>query len=176
MQCNFAINNKLFFMNGKTIKVAGTKKNNRTTTSVTKYSDAVQTIQTIDTKLEQVRKVYGTPFRTNGESKTVANPTNVNIRQATNIALLIAIMGEIGVKEQQYNAGAGVLGLTEYPAFLWQGYTIDAWVFDIKLRIAQIGQATTESELLAIRKDLQEFITKEDKMAMLADRLSKLGI
>jgi len=159
-----------------TTKLTGTKKNNRTTKSVTKYSDAVQTIQAIDTKLVQVREVYGTPFRTNGDSKTSANPTNVNIRQATNIALLIAVMGEIGVKEQQYNAGATMLGLTEYPAFLWQGYTLDAWVFDIKLRIAQISQAATESELLAIRKDLQEFITKEDKLSMLQERMSKLGI
>jgi hypothetical protein len=163
-------------MNKTGTKLVGTKKNSRTAISVKKYSDAVKTIETIDSKLEQVRTVYGTPFRTNGESKTTANPTNVNIRQATNIALLIAIMGEIGVKEQQYNAGAGVLGLTEYPAFLWQGYTMDAWIFDIKLRIAQIGQAATESELLAIRNQLQEFVTKEDKFAMLADRLSKLGI
>lgn len=159
-----------------TTKLTGTKKTNRTTASVTKYSDAVQTIQTIDSKLEQVRKVYGATFRTNGESKTLANTTNINIKQATNIAMLIAIMGEIMAKEQQYNAGATALGLSEYAAFLWQGYSLDAWKFDIKLRIAQINQSATESELLAIRKDLQEFITKEDKMAMLADRLTKLGI
>jgi hypothetical protein len=160
-------------MNKTGTKLVGTKKNSRTAISVKKYSDAVKTIETIDSKLEQVRTVYGTPFRTNGETKRISN---VNIRQATSTSLLIAVMGEINGKMEQYNAGAGVLGLTEYPAFLWQGYTMDAWIFDIKLRIAQIGQAATESELLAIRNQLQEFVTKEDKLAMLADRLSKLGI
>jgi hypothetical protein len=152
-------------MNNKTTKLTGTKKTTRTTTTVTKYSDAQQTIKNIDAKLEQVRAVFGRPFRTNGESKTTTvNPTNVNVRAATNIALLIAILGEITAKGEQYNKAATMLGLTQYPNFNWQGYSYESWLFDIKLRIEQINQVTTENELLAIRNDLQEFVTKEDKL------------
>jgi hypothetical protein len=164
-------------MNNKTTKLTGTKKTTRTTTTVTKYSDAQQTIKNIDAKLEQVRAVFGRPFRTNGESKTTTvNPTNVNVRAATNIALLIAILGEITAKGEQYNKAATMLGLTQYPNFNWQGYSYESWLFDIKLRIEQINQVTTENELLAIRNDLQEFVTKEDKLSMLQERMAKLGI
>jgi hypothetical protein len=164
-------------MNNKTTKLTGTKKTTRTTTTVTKYSDAQQTIKNIDAKLEQVRAVFGRPFRTNGESKTTTvNPTNVNVRAATNIALLIAILGEITAKGEQYNKAATMLGLTHYPNFDWQGYSYESWLFDIKLRIEQINQVTTENELLAIRNDLQEFVTKEDKLSMLQERMAKLGI
>jgi hypothetical protein len=164
-------------MNNKTTKLTGTKKTTRTTTTVTKYSDAQQTIKNIDAKLEQVRAVFGRPFRTNGESKTTTvNPTNVNVRAATNIALLIDILGEITAKGEQYNKAATMLGLTQYPSFNWQGYSYESWLFDIKLRIEQINQVTTENELLAIRNDLQEFVTKEDKLSMLQERMAKLGI
>jgi hypothetical protein len=157
--------------------LTGTKRTKRTVTSVTKYSDAQQTIKSIDAKLQQVRAVYGTPFRTNGESKTTTvNPTNVNVRAATSIGLLIAILGEITAKREQYNKAATILGLTQYPNFLWQGYSYESWLFDIKLRIEQINQLTTENELLAIRNDLQEFVTKEDKLSMLQERMSKLGL
>jgi hypothetical protein len=164
-------------MNNKTTKLTGTKKTTRTTTTVTKYSDAQQTIKNIDAKLEQVRAVFGRPFRTNGESKTTTvNPTNLNVRAATNIALLIAILGEITAKGEQYNKATTMLGLTQYPSFNWQGYSYESWLFDIKLRIEQINQVTTENELLAIRNDLQEFVTKEDKLSMLQERMAKLGI
>jgi hypothetical protein len=159
-----------------TTKVTGTKKNSRTVVSVTKYSDAAQTIQTIDAKLEQLRLVFNTNFRTNGDTKTSANPGGMKINQITTVGLLIAIMAEILAKKEAYDRGAEFLGLNQFPSFIWQGYGLDSWTFDIKLRIAQIEQSKNESELVAIKTDLQEFMTKEDRLALLTERLSKLGL
>ena len=155
-------------------KVTGTKRTSRTKTGIEKYSNATQIISQIDQKLAKVRQVYSTSFRTSGDVKMPEISGTLKIKEITNVGVLIAIMGALLGKAQLYNIAVTHLKVTTSPAFVWQGYDVDAWTHDISLRIDQIGQNATEKELLEIRSGLQEFITKEDKLAMLTDRLTSI--
>ena len=68
--------------------VTGTGKGTkRTTTGITKYSNATKTIGQIDEKLAKVRQVYNTSFRTSGEVKMPDICGTLKIKEITNVKI-----------------------------------------------------------------------------------------
>jgi len=125
----------------------------------------------VNDKLKTLSVIFGASFRTHGESKL----SSINLQKATNIALLISVLGQLQSKEAEYNKAADTLKLNTFPVFMWEGYTLESWQHDISLRISQITQAESEKELKEVQKELTTLMTNEDKLGLLLAKLQKFA-
>lgn len=131
----------------------------------------MQGLDIVNNKLKTLGVIFGASFRTHGESKL----SNINLHKATNVALLVSILGQLQTKESEYNKAGESLKLATFPVFMWEGYTLESWQHDVALRISQITQAESEKELKEIQRELTTLMTNEDKLGILLGKLEKYG-
>lgn len=82
--------------------------------------------------------------------------TEINIQNAS-ISELIDITSFINFKSREYEKAAEeILGLSNYPAFTWLGFTSDQWFYDIQNVIAN---AEKQNQKLSIELRLKELLS-----------------
>lgn len=132
-------------------------------------------LQTIDAKLKAIKYVTGSEYKTNGKFKF--NPVTqyeILIHRHTDLVGLLNILGFINTKHSEYEKAAEIAGLKKYPVFQWLGFNYDAWVNDLKIRIAQISVHEEITNLEIAKRELQKFLTEEDRLAMILKKYEDL--
>lgn len=130
----------------------------------------MQGLAMVDEKLKTLSVIFGASFRTHGESKL----SSINLHKCIHVALLVSVLGQLQTKEAEYNRAGTSLKLASFPAFMWEGYTLEAWQHDIALRINQINQAENEKDLKEVKAELTTLMSNEDKLGLLLTKLQKL--
>lgn len=128
-------------------------------------------IEAVNKKIAQLKEITESVYKTPGRVTSFSN----NIKDETNISELIKMFSSVSGRAKAYDAASEELGLKTVPVFKVDGGTVAEFAHDIKLRIAIIQNKETLDELNAIKKEYTELMDKEDRMALLAKRLSKFG-
>lgn len=150
----------------------GVKSNKAVATTNT---TALDTLNAVRSKIQNIKLIADAPARTHGKFKY--NPTGIpetTINTVTNVADLLNILGFLMEKENRYNAAADAIGLNEYPVFTWCGYPVADWKHDITVRIAVINHHKNLGVLEMAEKELTTFLTQDDRLQMLIDKIGGL--
>ena len=82
-----------------------------------------------------------------------------------NVKILIDIAAFLVKRDEAYSEVAKMLGV-EAPAFTWNGYNIQTWLEDIKLRINKIQIASKKAKFEALEERLNKIISPELRAKM----------
>lgn len=139
-------------------------------TTLVKTSVSSQ-LEEVTKKLEKLQAIHESVYKT-GSSFA---PSGFNpIQSETNIETLIKMASAQIGKERSYEEAAKELGLSQYPVYKEKGYTKDEIITDIKLRIAILTTENKRNELLEIKRGFEELMDKDDKLALLNQRIANL--
>jgi hypothetical protein len=141
-------------------------------TQVVKTSVAEQ-VKSVTEKLEKLQTIHETVYKT-GSSFTIKGFSN-SIQTETKIENLIKMTASTVIKATEYvEAAEKVLGLSNYPVYKENGFTDEEIISDIKLRIAIITTESKRNDLLEIKRGFEELMDKEDKMALLMQKIQNI--
>jgi len=142
----------------------------KTTAVATVNNDLLVYLEKVNTKLNQLSEFESIGFKTHGGFRwnpAYTGNSPINIHTSTDLPELLNIFASLKEKQRAYDAAALENGLTEYEAFRWQDQLGENWLHDLKLRIAAITHNVKKTELMKIKTELSNFMTKEDRLALL---------
>lgn len=128
----------------------------------------------INTKLSKFKELKeGKVFLTDGKFKW--NPkfqgVDVNIHQCKDLSVLLEIDGALTIKKESYDNAATKRNISTYPAYTWLGYSYKQWENDLSIMIGLVTHKEVYDNLLRDKKELEEFLDKEDRMKIKLDKL-----
>lgn len=118
-------------------------------------------IQEVAKQKEEISKAERPNWITNCSFKFIDGGPSINLHVESDIRVLIGICAHLQDKEKSYENAVGVLGLTDYPPFLWGGFSTADWIKDIKARISKIQIATKKKKLEDLEARLNAIISPE---------------
>ena len=130
---------------------------------ITTAQNASEAIKVIEQKLAQFTAVSETPYKTGGKLNLPLTGKTISLDQAKDTEDLIRAMGNLNSLESSYNQGAELLGLTKYPAFKHEGYTVANWQADLVLRYQVVSQHEVVSKLKEQITKLRKFVSEEEQ-------------
>ena len=121
------------------------------------------------------KKPRGT-WVTNGVFKYSQNPNDsFNINVVTDFSHFAHALGILLLKKEFFERACKVLGITA--TFKWDGYTVDEYEEDFKMRISVVEYDTRKRQLEATKQKLQGLVSDEAKTEMaLTDIAKSLGL
>lgn len=130
----------------------------------------------IDNKLKALKEVTDSQYKTNGEYRFAPGFSGniIDIHKSTDVRLLLGIVGALTNHKTNYENAAKMMGLDTYPEFLWLKYNYGAWTHDIKVRLAVITHYDTKKKLEEAKKELEQFMTQEDRLALVLEKMKGL--
>jgi hypothetical protein len=129
-------------------------------------NDVPGMISLLEKKLENFKGINESNYRTSGHIEGIGD-----IKTMEDTKGLLSAMGSILTSEKAYNEGAKALGLKTYPAYSYKGSPLEDWKSDIKLRYDLITQKETIDTLNEFKRQLESFMSEEDKKAALLNRM-----
>ena len=130
--------------------------------------DVPSMIKALETTLKSFEGINESNYRTSGNIDGLGD-----IKTMTDLSLLIRASGMIIDSERVYNQGAEAMQLETFPQYSYKGNTVADWLQDIKLRYDLINQKDTIDTLNTFKKELEGFMTEQDKKAVLMTRMQE---
>lgn len=128
--------------------------------------------QLVEQKKAEIKKIEKPNWKTNQSYKHKNNVYNILVIQ--DVDLIIEIVGSL-LMEQDYNRRAKeMLGIIDKKSAMKDGYSIDAWVDDFRLRLDKINIQTKRAQLEKIEKQLLELESPEIKERRQLEEIEKL--
>ena len=141
-----------------------------TTAVATISTDLIAVLTKVENKLNMMKESESVGFKTHGGFRWNPSYTGnapINIHTNKDLGELLNIYASLSEKEKAYNLAAEENGLSEYPVFTWQETAGSSWIHDLKLRISALTHHVKKQELLKLKSELSQFMTKEDKLALI---------
>lgn len=84
-----------------------------------------------------------------------------NLHTVSDVSHLLKIAGFLIFRAHAYAEAAVLMGVEKPPAFTWQGYVVDDWTHDLKLRLDKLGVAAKQQKLAILEGRLDKLISPE---------------
>jgi len=121
----------------------------------------------LEEKIKSLKHIEETVYKTTGNLDGFPD-----IKTEMKIENLVRAMGSVLAREQNYIDGARALGLDVYPAFSVSGGNKEAWLHDIKHRIAVISQKDTLDQLNAFKTKITGLMSATEQKEMIMNDLA----
>lgn len=132
-------------------------------------------LEALKSELKKIELINTSSTKTNGQFKFNPNQNNVttDITKVKNIVELIEISSFLLSKQGMYDKAASVIGLTAFPPFKWQNYSLEDWIHDLRIQASVVSQFTRESELKKDISDLESLLSTEEKRILTINRIAE---
>lgn len=87
--------------------------------------------------------------------------TNLNVE--TDVRKLISIAAFLTERSAAYLVAAKLLGVDKPPEFTWDGFTVEDWIADLKMKITKIQIVAEKKKLEALEERLNKIISPEKR-------------
>lgn len=124
----------------------------------------------IDSKLAELKKVTDSVYKTSG---SLGNGFG-DIKTEMKIQNLISLFSTICAKEKAYEAASKDLGLSTYPEFSVNGFTVADCKEDIKLRINILSHQEQLDKLNKAKELVSKFLSEEDQKRIALEQLKDI--
>ena len=132
-----------------------------------KATKVVARIDLVNQQIEALNFIRTSKFKTSGKYE------GRDIKAVKTIPELIDIHSSIKARVDAYDASAKALGLKKYKTKTFDNATLEDWTEDIKLQIQVIEHDSTLKELETWKKEYEELMDKEDRLAALDAKFAK---
>lgn len=114
-------------------------------------------------------------WKTTGSFKYNENDSNtINILTHMDGIYLGKCLAKMKRVRKEYNETMEELGLKTYPTCMWYGQTVDNWITDLERLVLMRLNANTIDELLKSKKELEQFLSQEDRLETALTKISGL--
>lgn len=86
-----------------------------------------------------------------------------NLHVESDVRKLICISAFLIERAVNYTRAAGILGVEKPPEFTWDGYTVEDWIGDLKMKIAKVQIVAEKKKLEALEERLNKIISPEKR-------------
>lgn len=147
-------------------------------TSLTPRNQMQEKLGKIHEQLKSIKAESEQQWKTNGQFQFTPGHHGATtiIHNTSSIEVLLNILGFLISKSESYNKAAEELGLREYPLFVWLSFPLDAWKHDISVRISQLTHSKKIAMLKQAQAELESFMTEDDRLARVLEKLNAMGI
>ncbi len=145
------------------------KEESKKGTAVAVVGSVPDMLVTLKKRIESIKRITDTPYKTTGNLEGFGD-----IKAEQKIENLIRAFSSVRGRADAYAKASEELGLGTVPEFSISGGNVEDWKQDIKLRIAIVEQDTTLKKLEEVQKEMSELLDKEDRKAIVADKLAAL--
>jgi hypothetical protein len=128
-------------------------------------------IKTLEEKIAKLKHISESVYITSVIPMGFNKPVKDELDKGT----LVKMMASIAAKEDAYNKASDRLGFKTVPVFKADGHSVSDWEHDIKLRFDVIDNKSRLDELNAIKKELEQMMSDNDRLAMIQDRIKNLA-
>lgn len=149
------------------------QKGNTPQTGVAVVPSVPNAIEMIDQKIAALKHIQDSVYKTPGKIKLASG--EMDIKTQTNKDELIRGFASVMARIQQIEAAYAKVGITSYAVVKVDGGTLDEWISDIKLRGEIIDHKETLETLNGLKKEWMELLDKEDRKAILAEKMRKFA-
>ena len=142
-------------------------------TELAKITSIPEGIAKVNGLLKSLEEIQTSVFKT-GNTLMAGFPSAV--QSETNADTLVKMLSNVMLREEAYNKAADRIAKVHpsVPVFKCEGYTLSEWEADITLKLKINNTKQKYDELNAIKKEYEELMDKEDRVALLNKRLGKV--
>lgn len=146
--------------------------------SVPAKNDLYNALEALKGQLSKIRAIETSPMKTGGMFSYTPNTqaNSINIHKCQDLQTLIEIAAFILMKAANYATAAKTLGVGTYPVFSWMNHSEEAWLNDLRIQVSVVTSHNSKKELTEEIKDLEEFLGKEDRLAIKLKQLADKGL
>lgn len=148
------------------------KENTETGMVITTASSVPDALKALNQKLKELKHIQDSVYKTSG-NVTTSNGVK-DIKNETNKPELVKAFSGIIARAEAIEKAYDKLAITDYPVVKIDGGTVEEWKADILLRIAIIDHKETYDSLNAIKKEWEELMDKDDRKALLIEKMKNL--
>ena len=142
------------------------------TTLATTSGTVFEHLEKVKQKLSEIQKVTDSVYKTPGRVDT--NGISLDVKTETKVENLVAAYAGIKSKATAIEGAYADLGITTHKVVKVNDGTVDEWKSDIMLRMNIINNQDKLNELNKIKDGLTELMGKEEKAALLMQKLENL--
>lgn len=122
---------------------------------------------------EEIAKLTRPSWRTNCSFSYWADSSDTtNLHVERNVGTLIAIAAFLRDRDRGYEEAAEALEVESAPDFVWGGFTVADWLYDIKTRIDQLQIESKRKKLDTLEKRLDAVISPELRREMELEQIA----
>lgn len=129
--------------------------------------NAIDAMDMLRQELKQLKSVTECPFKTSN-GFTVGG---ISLQTETNILNLLKLGSQVSRMDKDYVEYCTSLGLSEFPQFTVSGNTVEQITHDIKLKMDVINYSERKTELEALLKEAESFMSAQDKQQLFFAKL-----
>lgn len=134
----------------------------------------LELIKLVSQQKADIAKIEKPDWKTNASfSFTEGSSQVINIKVVSNIKELILIGAFLLERQKFYQESAVALEVEGSPNFIWCGFSVSDWFYDIKARIAKIQISLKKQKLEALESRLNSIISPELRAEMELEAISK---
>jgi hypothetical protein len=124
----------------------------------------------INEQLSKLKGLTESKYKTGKRLAGFSKP----IDEVTEHDEIIKMVSVVVAKEKAYNEAQQALGIEKAKVFKLDGSTAEEWIEDAKLRLQWIEYKDRYDELTTLKKEYEAIMDKEDRKALLDQKLQKL--
>ena len=141
---------------------------------MSKQDEKIQTLlKTIENKKEKMGKRPRATLHTNGLF-LMPNDDRYNLNTISDEEVLIEMLRVLLMNKSYRDEACKRLGVEDVKEFTWQGFTLDDWEHDLKLRASMVMWDKENKKLALLEKKLKELVSEETKTQMEIDDIEKM--
>lgn len=140
--------------------------------ALTTDTTVIQGIEYIKQQLAELKSIETTSWKTPGKIK-IGDGSLKDLKEETNQSELVKAFSTIKLRLKSLDEAYDDLGISPAPVSKIDGGTYEEWLHDFKLRLQVLNQKETYEELKAMEKEWSELMDKEDRKALLIQKMQK---
>lgn len=123
--------------------------------------------EAVDEALVRLNGLKNTQLKTNGKCyyRQDKQGTFVDFQTTTNPFEIGCMIGYVEQKKTEYLSGMNIIGATEFPVFKWNGFSLEDWIHDAKVRIDVLTYNNKKEILEKTRETIEKFMSEEERQA-----------
>jgi hypothetical protein len=134
---------------------------------------AAEMLKIIALKKQDIQEILDSNYVA-GEELQI-NGMTIKLRECKEVSTLIRAAGAIVLSAKMYEEGLNALNYQkEVPVFKHSGYSAEAWLKDIKLRLEITANAEKIAKIKELEEEARTFMTKEDQKVLWLEKLKNV--
>jgi hypothetical protein len=129
-------------------------------------------IKEVQKRKAEIEKVKKPNWQTNcsftyaDKSAGQSGSSAINLHVCSDLSVLLNIAAFLSERAKTVKEAAKLLEVDSPPTFQWNGYPVQEWIDDLKMRVAQIQIKKKEDKLAQLEKRLNKIVSPELRAEM----------
>lgn len=135
----------------------------------------IELINEVKRRKQEIAKIEKPNWKTNLSFCFVEGKKNdaIALHTVANVKTLISMAAFLMERRDNYEKAAKLLGVEQPPEFTWDGFSVEDWLEDFKMKISKIQIVSKRKKLEELEQRLGKIISPELRAEMELEAISE---